>query len=134
MHQYIYNCIIARVIDGDTIVVHIDLGFDTWLKNQYIRLHDIDAPEIRTLDMFEKEKGLAAKGYVEKLLPVGSRRTLYSYEFKRGKYGRIIGDFGIPFDPENPDGSYYHLSFALLENGYAEPYEKRKEYQKESRK
>lgn len=120
--MYTYNCIIVRVIDGDTIVVHIDLGFDTWLKNQYVRLPEIDTPEVRTRDMFEKEKGLAAKEYVEKLLPVGSRRKLYSREYQRGKYGRIIGDFDLPVDVAVQTGCGF-LSSLLIEEGHAEPYE-----------
>lgn len=139
--MYKYNCIIVRVIDGDTVVVDIDLGFDTWLKNQYVRLHGVNTPEVRTRDLFEKEKGLAAKEYVEKLLPVGSHRQLFSREYQRGKYGRIIGDFWIGddvYDKEKnvkldvipPDETVFYmtgctfLSELLLFDGYAELYEK----------
>ena len=43
--MYEYNCTLVRVIDGDTVDVDIDLGFDTILKNQRIRLAGIDTPE-----------------------------------------------------------------------------------------
>ena len=48
--MYEYRCIIDRVVDGDTVDVHIDLGFDVWLKNERIRVHGIDTPECRTRD------------------------------------------------------------------------------------
>ena len=33
-----YGCKIVRVVDGDTVDVDIDLGFDVWLRKQRIRL------------------------------------------------------------------------------------------------
>jgi endonuclease YncB( thermonuclease family) len=43
-----YHCVITKIIDGDTIDVDIDLGFDCWLHKQRIRLYGIDTPESRT--------------------------------------------------------------------------------------
>jgi len=43
--MYTYKISLVRVIDGDTIVVNIDLGFKVVLHKQYIRLHGIDTPE-----------------------------------------------------------------------------------------
>lgn len=91
--MYTYQCVIERVIDGDTVVVDIDLGFDVWLKGESVRLSGIDAPEVRTRDLDEKKRGLAAKEFLERLLPAGSKQTLISESFSRGKYGRIVGDF-----------------------------------------
>ena len=53
-----YPCIIRKIIDGDTVDVDIDLGFDTWLLNQRIRLHGIDTPESRTRDLEERNSDL----------------------------------------------------------------------------
>lgn len=92
--MYKYRCVIRRIVDGDTVDVDIDLGFGVWLSNRRIRLTGIDAPEVRTRDLMEKEAGFAAKDYVEARLPVGSNQVLISREFK-GKYGRIIGDFEV---------------------------------------
>ena len=39
-----YNAIITKIVDGDTVDVDIDLGFEVWLKNQRIRLYGIDTP------------------------------------------------------------------------------------------
>lgn len=45
---YAYKADIVRVIDGDTVVVNIDLGFNIWLHNEHLRLVGIDAPEQRS--------------------------------------------------------------------------------------
>ena len=91
MHEY--HCVITRIIDGDTIDVDIDLGFDCWLHKQRIRLHGIDTPESRTRDLEEKKYGLAAKAFVEKFIPLGSTALLKTKE--KGKYGRYLGDFKV---------------------------------------
>lgn len=92
---YTYQCIIKRIIDADSIEVDIDLGFDTWLHNEQLRLSHIDCPEIRTRDLIEKEFGYLAKRRVEELLPIGSKFILYSNEYRNGGFGRILGDIQI---------------------------------------
>jgi micrococcal nuclease len=62
--MYEYKITIDRWVDGDTVDVDIDLGFDIILKKQRVRLHGINAPESRTKDLEEKEKGLAAKEFL----------------------------------------------------------------------
>ena len=91
--MYEYHCVITRIIDGDTIDVDIDLGFDCWLHKQRIRLYGIDTPESRTRDLEEKKYGLAAKAFVEKFIPLGSTALLNTKE--KGKYGRYLGDFKV---------------------------------------
>ena len=89
-----YNCKIVRVVDGDTVDVDIDLGFDVWLKKQRIRLYGVDTPESRTRDLEEKKYGFAAKAFVEKHIPVGSKQILRTkLDDARGKFGRILGEF-----------------------------------------
>lgn len=89
-----YNCIISRVVDGDTVDVDIDLGFGVFLKNERVRILGLDTPEARTSDPVEKIFGTLAKMRVEELLPVGSAHVLHSREFK-GKFGRILGDIWV---------------------------------------
>jgi micrococcal nuclease len=115
--MYEYSCVIKRVIDGDTIEVDIDLGFDVWLHNQRVRLAGIDAPAIRTTDLEEKEMGFETMRFVEKMLPVGEERTLQSRSDMRGKYGRIIGSF-LVYDGN--DDRWTDLCELLLEQGLAE--------------
>lgn len=59
--MYEYKAVISRVVDGDTVDVDIDLGFNVWLKKQRIRLYGIDTPESRTRDKVEKVFGNLAK-------------------------------------------------------------------------
>ena len=92
--MYEYRCVITNIVDGDTVDVDIDLGFDVWLKSRRIRINNIDTPETRTKDLFEKEQGLAAKARASELLPLHSKQTLLSKDWL-GKYGRIIGDFKL---------------------------------------
>ena len=94
--MYQYNCKIVKVVDGDTVDVDIDLGFDVWLKKQRIRLYGVDTPESRSRDLEEKKYGLAAKAFVESYLPVGSNQTLQTkMDDARGKFGRILGEFVV---------------------------------------
>ena len=53
--MFTYNCRIARIVDGDTLDVDIDLGFGIWKTNERIRLWQIDTPECRTRDKEEKK-------------------------------------------------------------------------------
>ena len=53
--MYEYRCKVLKVIDGDTVDVDIDLGFNTWIKNERVRLMGIDTPESRTRNKIEKK-------------------------------------------------------------------------------
>ena len=93
---FYYNCTLDRVIDGDTIDVHIDLGFEIQLTKQRVRLAGIDTPESRTRNLEEKKLGLAAKERLKELC--GEKLQLLS--LGKGKYGRILG---IPHTQEGKD-------------------------------
>ena len=67
--MYEYRATIVRWVDGDTVDLDIDLGFGIVYANQRVRLFGIDAFESRTRDLQEKQKGLAAKDFVERVLP-----------------------------------------------------------------
>ena len=88
-----YNCKITRVVDGDTLACIIDLGFNITIK-QRIRMYGINAPESRTTDLKEKEKGIAAKNRLEQLLKDNDYDcVLKSYGV--GKFGRCLGEIFI---------------------------------------
>lgn len=89
----IYDCLLDRVIDGDTIVVDIHLGFDIWMKGQHIRINGIDTPESRTSDKIEQMFGILSKERVIELLTVKrEHKILIDPHNDRDKYGRILGD------------------------------------------
>lgn len=98
--MYEYKCKILRVVDGDTVDIDIDLGFGMWMHKERVRMMGIDTPESRTRDKVEKMFGLASKAKLKELLPIGSIQVLKteidrSGEDKKGKFGRILGDFII---------------------------------------
>ena len=94
--MYEYKVIIDRWVDGDTVDVDIDLGFDVVLKKQRVRLYGIDAWESRTRDLEEKEKGLAAKEFCKNFAKEGEPAILKTKTYDAsGKYGRILGRFGL---------------------------------------
>ena len=93
--MYEYNCKIDRVVDGDTVDVDIDLGFDVWMLKQRIRLYGVDTPESRTRDAEEKVFGNLATNFVQVRLPVGSNQVLRTKLDGKGKFGRILGEFVI---------------------------------------
>ena len=88
--MYEYRATLRRIVDGDTIDVDIDCGFDIVLSNQRIRLYGIDTPECRTRDPEEKKCGLLAKKFIEENLP--TTFTLRTRLDGKGKYGRILGE------------------------------------------
>ena len=89
--KYYYEVEVLRVVDGDTVDVRIDLGFNVWHKCR-VRMVGINAPESRTKDLEEKEKGLAAKEWLKERLD-GTSVELQSQG--TGKYGRVLGEFYI---------------------------------------
>jgi micrococcal nuclease len=114
-YMYQYKATIIKVIDGDTVDVDIDLGFEVWLKNQRIRLYGIDTPESRTSDKVEKVFGNLAKEKVLEFCPVGSDIILQTKtDDSRGKYGRILGEL-ITKDGVN-------VNEFFIENNYAVAY------------
>ena len=112
--MYEYNATIRRWVDGDTVDVTLDLGFDI-LYNNRIRLYGINTPESRTRDLEEKERGLAAKDRVKELCPVGSSVTLKTTKDGRGKFGRILGEIFVP-------GAVQSINQLLVEEGHAVEY------------
>jgi micrococcal nuclease len=106
------NCTIVRVVDGDTVDVDIDLGFDTWRRGERIRLYGVDTPECRSRSATEKKAGLLAKGFVIQALHEGGTYKLTTKE--KGKFGRYLGTIKI-------DGELT-INAALISEHLAVPY------------
>jgi len=87
---YEYNCKVKRVVDGDTVDVLIDLGFDVAYASR-VRLYGIDTPESRTRDKDEKARGLISKDFLKSWLDKGSV-VIRTRKDKKGKFGRILGE------------------------------------------
>jgi len=89
--MYEYSCRVDKVIDGDTIDVTLDLGFDILHKCR-VRLYGIDTPESRTRDKDEKIRGLLAKEYLSTKIE-NAEKIIIQTKLKdsRGKFGRVLG-------------------------------------------
>jgi len=87
---YEYNCKVKRVVDGDTVDVLIDLGFDIAYASR-VRLYGIDTPESRTRDKDEKARGFISKDFLKSWLDKGSV-VIRTRKDKKGKFGRILGE------------------------------------------
>jgi micrococcal nuclease len=80
-----------KVVDGDTIEVDIDLGFDVSIHKS-VRLAGIDTPESRTKDVAEKKLGLEAKEWLKaKLKDTDNIRIRTEKPDSTEKFGRILG-------------------------------------------
>jgi micrococcal nuclease len=112
--MYEYRAKTVKIIDGDTVDIDIDLGFDVWVRNQRIRLYKVDTPEKRTRNKTEKKAGLLATEKVTNLIPVGSTIVIKTHKDGKGKYGRILGEL------INEDG--VNVNEYLIKNRYAVAY------------
>ena len=109
---------VTKIVDGDTIDVMLDLGFDIKYKSR-VRLFGIDTPESRTRDKVEKKFGLASKARLKELIggrsgPILKTQINRKGEDMRGKFGRILGDF------VTDDGRL--VTDILVEEGHAVAY------------
>lgn len=95
--DYQYDAQVENVVDGDTVDVRIDLGFETYIIER-LRIRGIDTREIHFVfsDSEEYERGMVHKEYTEAFVnDTGEYEwpfVLWSEEFDRGTYGRVIGD------------------------------------------
>ena len=107
---------INRVLDGDTIDVTIDLGFDLF-KKERVRVAGVDTPEKRTRDLEEKKRGLAAKARLKEILEEASEIHLDSQGL--GKYGRVLGQLHICSE-SSP--TMVNVNELLIKEGHAVEY------------
>ena len=111
---------INRVVDGDTIDVTIDLGFDL-LKKERVRIAGVDTPEKRTRDKEEKVLGIDATNWMKSKLEgaiKGGEELTIRTELKGGvgKYGRLLGWLYINDD-------IVSLNEQMIKEGYAWEYD-----------
>ena len=103
---------VTNVVDGDTIDVVIDLGFNISFSSR-VRLAGIDTPESRTTDKVEKALGLESKEYLKKAIKAAKTVVIKTEKMDSSeKYGRILGWVYL-------DGSGNSLNHEMIEKGYA---------------
>ena len=111
---------INRVVDGDTIDVTIDLGFDLY-KKERVRVAGVDTPEKRTKNLEEKALGLDATAWLKAKLEEtikGDEELTVRTELKGGvgKYGRLLGWLYV-------GDSDISLNEQMITEGYAHAYD-----------
>jgi micrococcal nuclease len=103
---------VEDVVDGDTIDVVIDLGFDIMFASR-VRLAGIDTPESRTKDKAEKALGLESKEYLKKHLKDAQSVVIKTEKMNSSeKFGRILGWIYV-------NGDTVSLNDMMINDGYA---------------
>jgi micrococcal nuclease len=111
MYEYFVKEV-KNVVDGDTIDVIIDLGFDILFSSR-VRLAGIDTPESRTTDKAEKALGLESKEYLKKYLKDAKSVVIKTEKINSTeKFGRILGWLYINGDTES-------VNDKMINDGYA---------------
>jgi len=113
MYTYFVKSV-DRVVDGDTIDISIDLGFDL-TKKERVRLAGIDTPEKRTKNEKEKEMGYQATEFLEMHLMEATKLTVKTE--KEGKFGRMLGWL------YKTDEDTMSINQIMIDKGYAWAYD-----------
>ena len=111
MYEYFVKEV-KNVVDGDTIDVIIDLGFDILFASR-VRLAGIDTPESRTTDKAEKALGIEAKEYLKKQFKDAKSVVIRTEKMDSSeKYGRILGWVYVNGESES-------INNKMINDGYA---------------
>ena len=112
---YNYVCQVLDWLDGDTLKVKIDLGFDIE-ANKHVRVFGINAREIHSKDIEERKAGVKARTFAQMLAPVSSYILVKTHQGNREqeKFGRWLADITLR------DGR--NFSDVMIEERHAVPY------------
>jgi|TARA_R100000093_G_scaffold69973_1_gene42540 micrococcal nuclease len=115
--MYEYKCKVKRVVDGDTMDVILDLGFDVHHAVR-VRLAGIDTPESRTRDKDEKARGKLSKAFLKE--SIKGRKVILKTKIKdsKGKFGRVIAEVWVEFE----EGSLRNINELMIKECYAVKY------------
>ncbi len=109
---YSYKADIVRIVDGDTVVANIDLGFEVWRHNEHLRLFGIDTPERGDTGYTEANDALAELIEGQRVLICTVKAKRSEVEAK-GSFGRYLATIWI---------GDLNVNQWLLENGFAAVY------------
>ena len=115
--MYEYKCKVKRVVDGDTMDVILDLGFDVHHAVR-VRLAGIDTPESRTRDKDEKARGKLSKAFLKE--SIKGKKIVLKTKIKdaKGKFGRVIAEVWAEFEK----GSLRNVNELMIKECYAVKY------------
>lgn len=117
--RFWYGAQVLKVIDGDTVDLLVDVGFNIHHKIR-VRLYGVNTPESRTRDLKEKELGLQAKSFTSDWLDRHKWVFINTIPDKNDKYGRILAKIYSSEDTENPATAC--LNTDIVQAGFAREY------------
>ena len=115
--MYEYKCKVKIVVDGDTMDVILDLGFDIHHAVR-VRMAGIDTPESRTRDKDEKARGKLSKAFLKE--SIKGKKIILKTKIKdaKGKFGRLIAEVWAEFE----EGSLRNINELMIKECYAVKY------------
>jgi micrococcal nuclease len=117
--RFWYGAEVLNVVDGDTVDLRIDLGFDIHHKIR-VRLYGVNAPESRTSNKQEKVLGLKAKQFTKDWLSGHKWVFVNTIPDKNDKYGRILARIYSSQDIADPLTAC--LNTDIIQSGFAREY------------
>ena len=108
---YQYRAIVVYVYDGDTITCNIDLGLNTWVHHEKLRLARINTPELKGS---EREAGLRSRDFLRESIHE-KEIMIHTAKDKKGKYGRYIAEVWL----ESPQNNWTNVNDLMVEKGFA---------------
>ena len=108
---YYYKAIVTSVHDGNTCTVDIDLGLNTWIRNEKLRLNRINAPELKG---DERAKGLLSRDFLKGKIE-GKEITIETIKDRREKYGRYLAEVWL----EEKKGKFVNINDLMVTEGFA---------------
>ncbi len=116
---YWYNAKVLGVVDGDTMDLMVDLGFNVHHKIR-VRLYGLNTPESRTKDLAEKALGLKAKQFTKDWLDRHQQVFVQTIADKNEKYGRDLANINSSDKVNDPSTAC--LNEDIKSAGYAREY------------
>jgi micrococcal nuclease len=113
--MFTYNAKLIKVVDGDTVDLRIDLGFNVFTEQRF-RLLGINAPETHSKDADEKTRGKAAADYLKSLLAGEGQLVATTVLDKQEKYGRFLAKI-VNASGENVNDEMVKAGHAKLYDG-----------------
>ena len=108
---YNYKAIVTSVYDGYTCTVDIDLGLHCWVRGEKLRLHRINAPELRGK---ERPKGILSRDFLKSKID-GKEISIETIKDKKGKYGRYLAEIWL----EEKPGKFKNINDLIVKEGFA---------------
>ena len=130
--MYQYQALVAKVVDGDTFEIDIDLGLSIWVRGEKIRLYGINTPEVYGVKKGspEWEAGKKTSDFVKNIIKKNDQVIIETIKDQKEKYGRYLAVLYVRIAPGIMEGlnqirqigDYYCLNDILVRKGMAKEY------------